>query len=332
MQYLNQPLAVKGFELSNRLVMPPMATSRGDEDGHVTQQILEYYHDKTQGGYIGLVITEHSYVSQEGMANKRQMSVSKDEDIPGLKQLAKTIHTNGSIAVAQISHAGSSSKRSVTGADSVGPSAVDFANRPAPDHQLSVAEIQALVQKFADAARRCVEAGFDGVEIHAAHGYLLNQFYSPLTNNREDEYGGDVFGRIKFHLEVIQAIRKEIGDEALLLLRLGAIDDCEGGNTLEDAMMAAKAFEKAGIDILDISGGMTGIMIRGREKQQGYFSQETERLKREIEIPVLLTGGITDPAAAETLLQKGQADLIGVGRAILKDSQWARRAIDSEAI
>ena len=331
MQYLNQPLVVKGYELGNRLVLPPMATSRGDENGQVTPQILEYYDDKTRGGYIGLVITEHSFVSQEGMANKRQMSVSRDEDIPGLKQLAKTIHTNGSIAVAQISHAGSSSKKSVTGENSVGPSAVDFDNRPTPDHELTVAEIQVLVRKFADAARRCVEAGFDGVEIHAAHGYLLNQFYSPLTNKREDEYGGDVFGRIKFHLEVIQAIRREIGREALLLLRLGAIDDCEGGNTVEDAVVAAKVFEEAGVDILDISGGMTGIMIRGREKQQGYFSQETERLKHEICIPVLLTGGITDAAAAEDILQKGQADLIGVGRAILKDSQWARRVFASEA-
>lgn len=327
MQYFNQPLSIKGHRLANRLVMPPMATAGSDANGQVTPKILDYYNEKTHGGHIGLVITEHSFVSREGMANKRQMSVSRDEDVPGLKRLADTIHANGSIAIAQISHAGAASKKSETGMDNVAPSMVKVFRDTLPDHELTVAEIHTLVQKFADAARRCVEAGFDGVEIHSAHGYLLNQFYSPLSNKREDEYGGDVMGRIKFHQEVVHAVRQATGSAPLLLLRLGALDYCQGGNTIDDAVAAAKALEKAGVDVLDISGGMTGFTVKGREKQQGYYAEETACLKQAVSIPIIMTGGITDPAAADAILEKGQADLIGVGRAILRDSHWAEKAM-----
>ncbi len=327
MQYLNQYLDVKGHRIANRLVMPPMATARADENGQVTEKVLDYYSEKTRGGYIGLVITEHSFVSPEGMANRSQMSVACDGDIPCLKQLVDSIHANRSLAIAQISHAGASSRYRETGVNSVGASPVQLRWMPMPDHELTAEEIQLLVQKFADGARRCTEAGFDGVELHAAHGYLLNQFYSPLSNKREDAYGGDLLGRLRFLLEVVQAVREAIGEERLLLVRLGAVDDCEGGNTIEDAVAAAKALEKAGVDILDISGGMTGVRLAD---EQGYFVPETARLKQEIAIPIIMTGGITDPAAAEAILREGKADLIGVGRAILKDSDWAKLALTME--
>lgn len=330
MQYLNRPMTVKGFKLRNRLVMPPMATGGCDENGAVTQKLVDYYDEKTHGGYIGLVIAEHAFVSQEGMANKKQMSISRDSDVPGLKTLSDAIHKNDSVAVAQISHAGAASRKQDNGLDSVAPSKAPLPKGPEPNLELTVENIRVLVQKFADAARRAVAAGFDGVEIHSAHGYLLNQFYSPLTNKRTDEYGGDVMGRIKIHLEIIKAVREAIGKEKLLLIRLGGLDyGMEGGSTLEDAVTAAKAFEAAGVDILDISGGMSGTMVKGRESQQGFFTQETAVIRQNVGIPVIVTGGVKDAQAAEEILASGEADLVGVGRALLKDSDWAEKAMGS---
>lgn len=326
MKCLNRKLTVRSMELSNRLVMPPMATSDSDEKGHVTQKLLDYYDEKTSGGYLGLVIAEHSYVSQEGMANPKQMSICRDEDIPGLAKLVEVIHKNGVKAVAQISHAGAASRERNTGLVPVAPSEAAFTGEE-KGRVLTKENISRLVECFASAARRAIAAGFDGVEIHSAHRYLLNQFYSPLSNTRTDEYGGPVENRVRLHLEILRAVRQEIGTDKALLLRLGAVDYTSGGNTIEDAVAAAKLFEAEGLDLLDISGGMTGYMVKGREDWQGYFTPETARLKQELSIPILMTGGVTDPRAAEEILKEGKADLIGVGRALLKDSRWAEKAM-----
>jgi len=184
------------------------------------------------------------------------------------------------------------------------------------------------VEAFRAAALRAKTAGFDGVEIHSAHGYLLNQFLSPLSNKRTDEYGGDILGRIRIHLEVIKAVREEVGDNFPILLRMGACDYREGGTSIEDSTAAAKAFEEAGVDILDISGGFCGY-VNPTDNGQGYFSALTEAMKSTVSIPAILTGGVTNPDAAEQLLKDGKADLIGVGRAVYKDSDWAKNAMRS---
>lgn len=193
-------------------------------------------------------------------------------------------------------------------------------------HELTKNEIEDIVNDFKKAASRVKEAGFDGVEIHSAHGYLLNQFFSPLSNKRIDEYGGGVNNRIRIHLEVIKAVREVVGKDFPVLLRLGASDYMEGGSTIEDSKIAAKEFEKAGIDILDVSGGFCGYNVPG-VSEQGYFASLTEEIKKVVSMPVILTGGITEAKAAEKLLADGKADLIGVGRAIYKDSKWAERSI-----
>lgn len=314
--------------MKNRLVMPPMATSRSAENGKVSQDILDYYDEKTTGGYISLVIIEHSFIAQQGKASDRQLSVAEDSLVKDLKELANTIHKNGSKAVMQINHAGSAASKNVTGVDPVGPSAVPNPRKGNVPIELTENEIKGLIETFKDAALRVKNAGFDGVEIHSAHGYLLNQFFSPLTNKRTDQYGGDVLGRIKIHLEIIRAVRNAVGDNYPILLRLGASDYMEGGSTIEDSKIAALAFEKAGVDILDISGGFCGYTVPG-SAVQGYFSSLTEAIKEAISIPVILTGGITEAQAAEKLLAEGKADLIGVGRAIYSDSRWAQNAIES---
>ena len=280
------------------------------------------------GGYISLIIIEHSFVNEKGRASKGQLSVADDRNNEGLKELANIIHKNGSKAVMQINHAGSATTSEITGNEIVGPSQVMHLRGKEIPRELTKDDIKEIVKNFKDAAKRVKDAGFDAVEIHSAHGYLLNQFYSPITNKRTDEYGGDILNRIRIHLEVIKAVRDVVGEDFPILLRLGACDYMEGGNTIEEAKIVAKEFEKAGIDILDISGGMRGFVIPG-VTEQGYFADATKAIKEVINIPVILTGGITDVNVAEQLLKDGKADLIGVGRAIYKDSTWAKNAIES---
>ena len=330
MSYMQKPLQIKQVELKNRLVMPPMATS-STTDGTVNQKLLDYYQEKSTGGYIGLIITEHSYVHPQGIANPGQVSIARDSDIEGLKKLVQTIHRNDTKVIAQINHAGSSASSKVTGMAAVSASAV---RSPAPSGRngelpqaLTKAQIAQVVKDFAAAARRAKAAGFDGVEIHSAHGYLLDQFYSPLTNKRDDDYSVRTMeGRLRLHREIIETIRAEVGQDYLVALRLGGCDYKEGGSTIDDSVEACILLESYGVDLLDISGGMNGYTIPGRQ-EPGYFSDMTERIKEKVTVPVILTGGITDLESAEGLLAAGKADLIGVGRAILKDSLWAKKAM-----
>ena len=327
MSYLLRPLQVGPLTLSNRLVMPPMATAKAGPDGEVSQAILDYYHEKSLGGYISLIIIEHSFIRPEGKASVKQMSVANDSMVDGLRQLAKVVQGNGSKAMMQLNHAGGAALPEIIGTTPVAPSAVAHPRNGNVPRELTHQEIKEIITAFSHAARRTKEAGFDGVEIHSAHGYLLNQFFSPLTNKRNDEYGGNVHNRILIHLEVIEAVREAVGQDFPILLRLGASDFTTGGTTIEDSQLAAQAFEKAGVNILDISGGFSGYIVPGLTGQ-GFFAPLTKAIKEVVSIPVILTGGITEAQAADQLLAEGKADLIGVGRAILHDSHWAKKAVE----
>lgn len=327
MSYLLQPLKVKNLTFKNRLIMPPMATSKAEVDGKVSNAILDYYDEKSKGGYLSLIIIEHSFITQEGKASNMQLSIADDSVVERLKKLSNIIHKNGSKTVMQINHAGSAASSDVTSMEPVGPSIAKNPHKGNIPRELTKEDIKNVVKDFASAAKRVKDAGFDGVEIHSAHGYLLNQFFSPLSNKRQDEYGGDVKGRIKIHLEVIKAVREVVGEDFPILLRLGASDYAEGGTIIENSKIAAVEFEKAGVDILDISGGFCGYVVPGLS-EQGYFSTLTKALKEVVSIPVILTGGITEASAAERLLSEGKADFIGVGRAIFKDSNWAKNAVE----
>lgn len=327
MNTLNSPIKIRNLELKNRLVMPPMATAKATEQGKVTQQICDYYNEKSLGGYLGLMITEHSYVSLEGKAGRGQISIAEDEDIEGLKKLTEVIHKNNSRVIAQLSHAGGAAKNEITGKTVYGASAFAMPKTGFVPEEMTLTEIQKVVEDFAKAALRAKQAGFDGVEIHSAHGYLLNQFYSPLTNKRTDDYHAQTLeGRLKLHFEIIDAVRKVVGADYPIALRLGACDYQIGGSTLQDSVEAARMLVEAGIDLLDISGGFCGY-IRPGHTEQGYFSEVTKAMKSVVGIPVLLTGGIVEIKEALRLLENGEADLIGIGRAILKDSLWAKKAM-----
>jgi NADPH2 dehydrogenase len=326
MYLLDKEMKIRGVKLSSRLVMPPMAVSLA-RDGYITQANIDYYSNRTAGGHIGLVITEHCYVRADGQSDLGQISVSRDEDITGLSELAAAVHENGSKVLAQINHSGFTAQQAVTGTPPLCVSSEGFERMYGmsfPMHEIGEAEIPALVDAYAKAAGRVKKAGFDGVEIHSAHGFLLNQFFSPLSNCRTDSYGGTLENRIRIHLQIIDAIKKIAGDDFIIALRLGASDYEDGGTVLEDSIRAAEAFEEAGIDLLDISGGFCGFTIPGKNGP-GYFGELSKPIREKVNIPVILTGGIRTAEQADTLLREGYADLTGVGREILMDPEWAAK-------
>lgn len=334
MSLLNTPITVNKMELPNRLVMPPMATAKSDADGKVTEELCAYYAEKSGGGYIGLVITEHSYVSMEGKASKDQLSIADDRDVAGLKNLVAAVHQNDTKVMAQINHAGGAARQEITDCEPLSASSVKVPGSAVEKRprEMTAAEIQKVILDFTHAATRAKAAGFDGVEIHSAHGYLLNQFFSPLTNQRTDDYcGTSIERRTRLHLEIIRAVREAVGPDYPIALRLGACDYMDGGITLQDSVLAAAEFEKAGVDLLDISGGFCRYTLPG-VTEPGYFSELSEAVKKSVKIPVILTGGVIGADAAEKLLAGQKADMIGVGRAILKDSGWARRAMDARQV
>lgn len=312
--------------------MPPMATARADADGFATRKLLDYYGEKTRDGCFSLVIVEHSFVSRRGRAGEGQLSAADDRAVPGLSRLAELIHGNGSKTAVQLNHAGSAASRAVTGETPAGPSSVlnpskQDAELPA---ELTKEELRSIAAEFRDAAVRVKAAGFDAVEIHSAHGYLLDQFLSPLTNKREDEYGGSLENRVRLHLEIIRAVRGAVGEDFPILVRMGATDASEDGLSVEDAQRAAALFERAGVCLIDVTGGMCRYELPGFS-EAGYFAPYSKAVKQAVSVPVLVTGGVTRGAEAEEILRSGSADLVGVGRAVLRDSGWARRALEELA-
>ena len=326
MAKLTEPLHGGKLQLHNRLVMPPMVTAKADPDGHVTDSILQYYDEKSRGGNIGLVITEHCFVNPQGRASSRQLSVADDSTIDDWRRLADVLHKNGVKAAMQINHAGSAAVNG--GLEIVGPSGLAYPDGQTVPVEVTQTQIDEIIEDFQLAAGRAKTAGFDAVEIHSAHGYLLNQFYSPLANFRQDEYGGGLDNRIRIHRQVIQAVRAAVGKDFAVLLRFGGCDYIKGGSTIEDSVAAALEFEKAGVDILDISGGFCRY-TNPNSSQPGYFSDMSSAVKQKVSIPVILTGGITSAEQADKLLESGAADLIGVGRAIYNDSDWAANAMQT---
>ena len=319
---LAKPIKIRDLTLINRLELVPMATRSG-ENGFVTQKTLDYYKDKTQTKKIGLVITEHHYVSPEGMADPNQLSAASDDTIPSLKALADVLHESGAAAIVQISHAGSASSSTFCGLQPISCSPVLKPKKQGAElpKEMTKEDMARVKEAFVAAALRVEKAGFDGVEIHAAHGYLLNQFLSPVTNKRTDEYGGSLENRCRYLCEVIQAVRKAVGEHFILAVRLGGCDYYEGGNGVEEAARAAAILAPLGVDLLDVSGGVGGY-VNPDDSTEGYMRLQTRAIKQATDVPVVLAGGFVTAEAAEAHLQQGDADLIGVGRAILKDSLW----------
>ena len=306
---LGTPLKIKSITLSNRIVMPPMARELGD-DGEVSDELIDYYYKRSDS--TGLIIVEHEYVSPEGIASKRQLSMADDRVIESFKKLTDAIHSQGSFAIAQLNHAGF---------ESISPNRLNL-------NRMTIDELDYVKESFVKASLRTKKAGFDGVEIHGAHGYLLSQFYSPYTNKRTDKYGGNLENRLKLHNEIIEEVCEAVGEDYIIAIRFGAYDYIEGGSRLEEIPIAVKSFVDSGADLIDISGGLCRYR-NPNSKEPGYFKELSKIAKESCDVPVILTGGVKKAKDAENLLKEGYCDLIGIGRAMLMDAEWSKRALKS---
>lgn len=329
---LKTKITLGSFEIHNRLVMAPVAQEKSI-DGQVTDELLNYYDLRTKGGYVGLVIIEHCYVRRDGKASSKQLSVAEDADMEGLKKLAKIIHNNGSKVIVQINHAGSSIREHVVSTEGVSASGIANPNtnfsRGAlqKTHAMTTDEIDEMKEAFVNAALRVQAVGFDGVQVHSAHGYFLNQFYSPLTNHRNDSYTGKTIeGRIKLQCEIIKSIREKTGKDFLIGLRLGGCDYMENGSTIEDATRAAPKLVQAGLDFIDLTGGMC-FYTRADHTEAGYFSDLSVAVKNVVDVPVVLAGGVKNRRDAEMLLKENKTDLVSVARFIYNDANWPKAVI-----
>jgi NADPH2 dehydrogenase len=311
---------VKAYTLRNRIVLPPMQTGRASFEGAVTDRLINFY--VRRSSYLGLPIVEHSYVSPTGKIGPKQLGIHDDSSISGFEKLAKALHDVGAPAVVQISHAGGVTNKRVIGVEPAGPSPRE------KTRMLEVSEIDCIADEFALAAERAVKAGFDGVELHGAHGYLLNQFFSPLFNRREDEFGGSLENRMRFPLLVVEKVRQRLGGR-LLLFRLGSDDLAPSGTHIEDSVAFAKKLETLGVDILDVSGGMCGSEPKQLRQLKGFFVPQAQAIKKAVNVPVIGVGGITEAEYADKLVSEGKVDLVAVGRAFWSDSQWAEKAIET---
>lgn len=315
---LLKPLEVKGLPLKNRLVMPPMHTGLATTEGAVTDKLIRHYVQRSRA--LGLLIIEHSYVSITGKLSERQLGIYNDNLVPELKKLSSSIHAVGTPVVIQINHAGRSADMEITGISPVAPSPSETAR------EIRSEEIEDLAEDFAEAAERAMRAGFDGVEVHGAHGFLINQFFSPLTNRRRDKYGSSLENRMRFPLMVVEKVKEKVG-RRLLVYRLGADDLDPAGVQIEESKKLAVRLEKAGVDILDVSGGLCGSRPAELQGRQGYFIPQAQQIRSVVEIPVIGVGGIKDPEYADNVIREERVDLVAVGRAFLKDPEWAINAI-----
>ena len=315
---LLDPLEVKGLTLKNRIVTPPMHTGLATTEGAVTDNLIEHYVRRSKA--LGLLIVEHSYVSLDGRLSERQLGIYDDSLVSGLEKLSSRVHAKGTPVVIQINHAGRAASMEVTGMEPVAPSPSGNAR------ELRGEEIEALVESFAMAAERAMKAGFDGVEVHGAHGFLLNQFFSPLANRRRDKYGGSLENRMRFPLEVVERVKERVGGR-LLLYRLGSDDLDPAGIKIEDSKKFAIKLQEAGVDIIDVSEGLCGSRPPQLQDRQGYFIPQAQQIKKVVDIPVIGVGGITEPEYANTVIREEKVDLVAVGRALLKDPDWATKAI-----
>jgi len=321
---------INGMELSNRFVRSATWEGMAAEDGTVTPKLTETLVALANGG-VGLIITSHAYVLPEGQAGPWQLGIYKDELIDGLQEMTTAVHSFGAKIAMQISHAGNFAPKPLTGRPPMVVSNYEGLSK-SPREEMTTDYIRKLVVAFADAARRAKAAGFDGVEIHSAHGYLLNQFLSPAFNHRADEYGGGIENRAGIHLEILQAIRKVVGREFPVLIKLNGQDFVENGLTLADSLQVGRMLTDAGLDAIELSGGLVtgGKLSPSRfgiktEEEEAYFREDAQAFKNEIKLPLILVGGVRSLEVAERLVEDGVADYISMSRPFIREPNLINR-------
>jgi NADPH2 dehydrogenase len=314
---------VKKFVFNNRYVCAPFDIASATEKGLVTDELVSIYKERVGPS---LIIVEQAAVAAAGQYREKLLFIDRDECIEGLSKLIDVIHNNNQVAVLQINHAGSAADISLTGMEAVAPSSIIHpAVKRSMPRALSISEIQEIKEAFVEAAIRARKAGFDGVEIHNCHGFLLSQFLSPLTNLRTDEYGGSLENRSRLLMEITKAVREAIGEEHLLLVRLGLDDLLPGGLTLKEGCLVAEKLEKAGIDILDIS---TGLVPPLRLPGPAMLRDMLRTVKEHVNIPVIGAGELADIEIAADMVEKEEVDFIALGRPIMNQPNFVEGLLE----
>jgi 2,4-dienoyl-CoA reductase-like NADH-dependent reductase (Old Yellow Enzyme family)/thioredoxin reductase len=324
--HLFSPITIKTMELKNRAVMPPMGTNLGNPDGTVSKETIAYVRRRARGG-PGLIITEITAVHPDGMVSPHQLGAYDDRFIPGLRQLVSLAHEAGCKIAMQIHHAGRESFFLLNQGKAIGPSAIPSIVFKGTPREMTIADINEAIAAFGAAARRAREAGFDCVEIHCAHGYLLTQFLSALANQRSDKYGGaTIQERSRFVLEVIKAVRKAVGGDFPVSIRISAEEAIKGGYTADDMQTILPDFVTAGADIIHASfgthGSPAGITQAPPEYKPGFNVWLARKAKDVVKVPVIAVGRFNDPALADEVIGKGDTDLVAFGRQFLTDPDF----------
>ncbi|MFP4588832.1 MAG: FAD-dependent oxidoreductase [Candidatus Acetothermia bacterium] len=322
---LFSPIQIGDLRLSSRVAMAPMGNHLQDPSGAVTEELISYFRERARGG-VEMIISPFAAV-RSGLPT---FGVYSDELLPGLRELCQAVHAEDGKIFLQIAHLGGKYEK-----DPVAPSAIKSELYPEIPHELTTEEVEQLIEDFVEAADRARKADFDGVEVHGAHTYLLGQFMSPHTNRREDEYGGEFQGRMKFVTEIVKGIRRKVGDEFPMGFKFSAHEHVPNGIDLPQALRIAEYMEDLGVDYLHVSS--TSSTLAAQEDYCKFPSvpslyasraplmELASGVKKRVDIPVIGTGGITRPQVAEELLAEDQADIIAVGRGFIADPQWVEK-------
>lgn len=318
---LFESLNISTLEIKNRFVMPAMDSHYTTHEHQYSEQALNYYGERAKGGF-GLLITEYMCVSEEGLSHSTQAGIYDDCFIPMLSRLVERIHEEGGKVFAQLQHSGRKQGTAVTSFMPVGASCIPAEGCQDYVHELTDSEVQLIKGRFKDAAVRARRAGFDGVEIHAAHGYLLAQFLSKETNKRVDQYGGTITDRARIVCEIIQDIKAACGAPYPVSIRIGGQEDTFGGNDIEDAIVQSLLFEAAGADVINVS---CGTAIHSYFSKPGFNLELTRRIKEILSIPVIGIGRINDPTLALAAVKGGYCDFVALGRQSICDPHFPEK-------
>lgn len=324
---LFSPGKIGSMDLKNRVILPAMGSEMTINGGEPSDKLIDYHVARVKGG-CGLNIVEIAAI-HPSTKNPMDLGIYDDSFIPGLKRLADAIREAGGKSTIQIWHGGRVVRNPIDGYDIVAPSAIKSPYSAKAPRELTIDEIYELIEAYGDACLRAKRAGFDSVELHGAHGYLLAEFMSKTCNKRTDEFGGSFENRIKFPLMVIENVRKKVGEDFPIIYRISGSEFCEDGITVEDVIEFAKLAEKAGIDALHVSAGTTATLeyvVPPIDFKQGFNVENAYKIKQHINIPVITVGRINDPIFAEKILDDEKADFVGIGRAQLADAEFCNKA------
>lgn len=328
MRHLFSPYRIKNCDLSNRIVMPGLASFLVEDDGTITERTIEHYRLRAAGG-PAMVIVEACAVSPEGIVSPHQARIYDDRFIEGLSKIARAMKAEGSVPAVQIHHGGRQTSAKIIGRRPLAPSSLPCPTISGEVDALSVLGIQELVVKFGDAAERAVTAGFELIEIHGAHGYLVNQFLSRFSNIREDGYGKDVAGRTRFAEEIVREVRRRVGEAIPISFKISAMEFVPNGLTVEESLPMIEILIKAGVDVVQVSAGNDATpewICQPMFMDKACLVDYAETVKRTLGIPTMAVGRINDPVLADEIIQKGKADLVCIGRGLLADPELPKKA------